>query len=141
MDSSHADFIWPTHMGHKTTSADTTSDGSTMDTSDAAAATPSKRKSTKAQHAAGSAAAASTAVASSSTTAAALSSTHDSASIGVDDELIQQLHAFATRSPPNHASVNGSMEESGSKMAGALSLGLCCTIPKSKQYRSEEMIQ
>ena len=93
-----------------------------MDTDDSASATKDARKS-KSKHAAGSAAASSAASAAVNGSAA-LSTTHDTSSIGVDDELIEQLHAFATRSSNSPAA--GS--EEGSKMAGALSMGLCCQL-------------
>jgi hypothetical protein len=120
MDSSHADFIWPPRMVH----VQQEESKDQMDTSEdeRPAAPTSARKSTSHQAAGSAAASAAASAAVHVHGSAAISSTHDTASIGVDDELIQQLHAFATRS----SSSPSAGSEEGSKMAGALSMGLCC---------------
>jgi len=115
VDGTRADYVWPLSMVHQHAAA---AADSAMDTSEASTAAKSKRKGSQA---AASAAAASFAGASTAAVAAPASSTDAAVATGVSDELLRQLHAFANSTtlsdvPP---------AEAGSKLAGALSLGLC----------------
>lgn len=65
-------------------------------------------------------------------------SEHDSGSIGVDDELIKQLHAFSARATTTTADGVPIDGEEGSKMAGALSLGLCCQTPRMHRTHTRD---
>lgn len=111
MDGTHADFVWPLSMVHKPQQQIAPADGDVdMD---------GGKRSGKAASSAGAAAAA---AASTAAMAADASNTAASA-LGVNDDLLRQLHAFSTATSVDAAAAAA---EGGSKLAGALSLGLCC---------------
>ena len=122
VDGTHADFLWPLSMvRHRPTPTSSDDAAEQMDDVQSMGATGSKSKRTG-KAASGASAAASAAAAASSSSAVATPASSDSG-FGVNDELLRQIHAFTAND--GGASSSTGVHSSGSKLAGALSLGLC----------------